>query len=109
MASDPNDRLLERGLERWRRRRLESIEDRMIELNLDLRLVRAGLAIAHRNPGEVRQDIIDYQWDKLDHSATELEQLERKHQELMEMDLPHLVIEYKRKRKDKPRWAFQSC
>ncbi len=79
----------------------------MIELNLDLRLAQAGLAIAHRNPGEVRQDIIDYQWDKLDHSATELEQLERRHQELMEMDLPHLVIEYKRKRKDKPRWAFQ--
>ena len=105
MASDPNDRLLERGLERWRRRRLESIEDHMIELNLDLRLAQAGLAIAHRNPGEVRQDIIDYQWDKLDHSATELEQLERKHQELMEMDLPHLVIEYKRKRKDKPKWV----
>ena len=108
MTSDPNDRLLEQGLERWRWRRLQSIADHMIEHNRDLRLARAGLAVAHRNPGEVAQDIIEYQWDRLNRSAMGLVQLEDEHQQLMEMDLPHLIIEYKRKRKDKPRWAFQS-
>ena len=105
MASDPNDRLLEQGLEQWRGQRLQSIADHMIELSRDYRSAQDGLGIAHRNPGEVRQDIIDYQWDKLNHSATELEQLERKHRELMEMDLPHLVVEYKQKRKERHKWV----
>ncbi len=80
----------------------------MIEHNLDLRLAQAGLAVAHRNPGEVAQDIIEYQWERLNRSAMGLAQLEDEHQQLMEMDLAHLIIEYKRKRKDKPRWPFYS-
>ena len=108
MASDPNDRLLEQGLERWRQRRLRTIADHMIELNQDLRLAQDGLGIAHRNPGEVAQDIIEYQWDRLNRSAMGLAQLESEHQQLMEMDLAQLIIEYKRRRKDEPKWAFQS-
>ncbi len=107
MASNPNDKLLEQALERWRQQRLWAIADHMIELNGDHRSAQDGLGIAHRNPGEVRQDIIDYQWDKLNHSAVEIEQLERRHQELMEMDLPRLVAEYKQKWKERPKWAFQ--
>jgi len=107
VASNPNDKLLERGLERWRQQRLWAIADHMIELNLDLRLAQGGLAIAHRNPSEVAEDIIEYQWERLNRSATGLAQLEDEHRQLMEMDLAHLIITYKRKRKDKPKWAFQ--
>lgn len=100
--------MIRNGLERWRQRRLRTITDHMIEYNLDLRLAQAGLAVAHRNPGEVAQDIIEYQWERLNRSATGLAQLESEHQQLMEMDLAHLIITYKRNRKDKPKWAFQS-
>jgi len=81
----------------------------MVELNQDFQSATDGLGIAHRNPGEVREDIIEYLWGMLNRAKVELEQLDRRHQELMEMDLPHLLIEYKHKWKDKPRWAFQSC
>ena len=108
MGSHPNDKLLEQGLDRWRRRRLWAIEDEMLELYQDFQSASEGLGVAHRNPGDVREDIINYLWDKLNHSATELEQLDGRHQELMEMDLLHLIVEYKRRRKDKPRWTFQS-
>lgn len=108
MGGHPNDQLLERALERWRQRRLQAIGDQMIALNQDLRLAQDGLGIAHRNPGEVAEDIIDYQWERLNRSAMGLAMREDEHQQLMEMDLAQLLITYKRKRKDKPRWAFQS-
>ena len=77
----------------------------MIELNQDLRSAQDGLGVAHRNPGDVAEDIIEYQWERLNRSATGLAQLEGDHQQLMEMDLPHLVIEYKHRRKEKHKWA----
>ncbi len=78
----------------------------MLELTDDLRAAQEGLGIAHRNPGEVRSDIIQYLWDELNHSATELEHLEKKHQELLQMDLPHLIVAFKHREEDKPGWAF---
>ena len=102
------NRLLETSLEAWRRSRLFSTEDNMLDLTEDFRAAQDGLGIAHRNPGEVQQDIIKYLWGELNRSATELELLERQHQELLEMDLSHLIVEYKQKREEKPRWAFQN-
>ena len=102
----PEDRILETGLEAWRRSRLCYIEDDMLELTEDFRAAHEGLGIAHRNPGEVKQDIIEYLWEELNRSATELEKLEKEHQELMEMDLPHLIVAFKHRREDKPKWAF---
>ena len=61
MASDPNDRSLEQGLEGWRERRLWAIADHRIELSQDYKSAQDGLGIAYRNPGEVKQDIIDYE------------------------------------------------
>ncbi len=87
------------GLERWRQFRLQSIADQINILNEDHRAAQEGLGIAHRNPGEVARDLIEYKWEKLSQSAVEIERLDKEHQDLMEMDLPRLIVEYKRKRK----------
>lgn len=79
----------------------------MLELTEGYVAAQNGLGIAHRNPGEVERDITEYLWGKLNRTATELEQMESEHQDLMEMDLPRLIAEFKRKRKERPEWTFQ--
>ncbi len=106
MSQLADDRILRNGLERWRLLRLQQIEEDMLELTDDFREAQDGLGIVHRNPGEVRPGIIEYLWEELNRSATELERLEKDHQYLLEMDLPRLIVEYKQKRKEKPRWEF---
>jgi len=101
-----DERQLRNGLERWQQLKLQAIEEDMLELTDDYRAAQDGLSIAHRNPGEVRLDIIEYLWEELNRSATELEKLEKEHQELLEMDLPHLIVTFKHRREDKPVWAF---
>ena len=103
----PEGKILRRGLERWRVLKNQAIEENMLDLTEDYRAAQDGLGISHRNPGEVRPDLVQYLWETLNRSATALERLEKEHQELMEMDLPHLIVEYKQKRKEPPRWAFQ--
>ena len=93
------DRNFKRGLEKWRVGVLRSIEDQMIELNEDFRAAQDGLGIAHRNPGEVAEDIIEVLSEQLNRCATELERLEKEHQDLMEMDLPHLIVTFQRSKK----------
>ena len=75
----------------------------MLELTDDFRAAQYGLGIAHRNPGEVAEDVIKYLSEKLNRSAVELERLEKKHQELLEMDLPHLIIAFKNRKEEKMR------
>ena len=65
------DRTLENGLERWRVNRLLQIEEGMRELTDDFREAQEGLAIAHRNPGEVKPDIIEYLWEELPSTVNE--------------------------------------
>lgn len=81
----------------------------MIELTEDHRAASEGLEIAHRNQGQIEQDVIRYLWDKLNKTAVELNRLEASHQELLEMDLPHLVVTFKRERKVDSAWDSQSC
>lgn len=102
------ERSLRLGLERWRQLRLHAIEERMIDIAEDHRAASEGLSIAYRNPGEVRQDIIEYLWEQLNRSALELGRLEKEHEELSGVDLPHLVVKFKHLRKEKPIWPFQS-
>ena len=93
---------LRQGLENWQRFRLSEIEASMVDLSEDFRAAQEGLGIAHRNPGEVAEDIIGYLWKKQNDSAIEVNKLEQKHQELLEMDLPHLIIVFKNERREKP-------
>lgn len=78
----------------------------MIDLTEDFRVAQDGLGIAQRYPGEIAQDVIEYLWEKLNDAAVELNKLERKHQELLEMDLPHLVVAFQRSRKEKT-WPWE--
>lgn len=94
------------GLERWRQIRLQAMEEMMLDLAEDFRSAQDGLGIAHRNTGEVAEDVIEYLWEKLNDSAVELNKLERKHQELLEMDLPHLIVTFQRSRKEKT-WPWE--
>lgn len=100
------EHLLKRGLDQWRLRKLQEIEENMLEITDDFRAAQEGLAIAHRNPGQVRPDITEYLWEELNRSATELEHLEKKHQELLQMDLPHLVVAFKHREEDNPNGHF---
>ena len=65
------DRHLENGLERWRVNGLQQIEEDMLEFTDDYRAAQEGLAIVHRNPGEVKPDIIEYLWEELPSTVNE--------------------------------------
>lgn len=110
-----DDRILIRGLEAWRRLRLERIEAEMRELAEDFRAAQDGLGIAYRNPDQVERDIVEHLWDKLNRAATELAAPEKIHQQLMEMDISHLLVTFQRSKKKKmrpweaERWELQLC
>lgn len=97
---------LMRGLERWRLLNLQAVEAQMLELTEDFRAAQDGLSIAHRNPGEVAQDVVGYLWKKVNDAATGLSQLEKLHQDLLEMDVPRLLVTFQRSRKKKT-WPWE--
>lgn len=86
------DKLLREGLERWRGQKLETIEADMMELNENYRAASEGLAIAHRSPGEVAEDVIEHLWEKLNDSAAALARLEEEHGRLGSMEMPDLIV-----------------
>jgi len=98
------DRLLFIGLERWRQLRLFELEEELAEYRFDFLAEQDGLAVARENPGEIRPDIIEILWENLGNAAEQLARLESEHQEIMKIDVPHLLVAFQRR--DKPRWAF---
>lgn len=92
----PTDEVLVRGLERWRRQRLEAIEAEMRELAEDFRASEDALAISRRNPGQVAEDVIEFAWDRLNDVAGEMAELERAHERIMRLSVPELAVEFKR-------------
>lgn len=101
------DLILKSGLDRWRSLKLQKLEILMLELTEDFHSAHEGLGIAHRNPGEVASDIIKYLWEKLERCATELADLESQHANLLNMELPELIVTFKRERL-KGSWALRS-
>ncbi len=98
------DRLLFIGLERWRQLRLHELEEDLVEHRQDFLAAQDGLSIARENPGEIRQDIIEILWGNLGNAAEQLAKLEAEHQEIMQIDIPHLLVTFQRREKSK--WAF---
>lgn len=99
------DRLLSIGLERWRQHRLVELEEELSEHQCDFRAAQDSLAIVRDHPGQISQDVIEIVWDTLGDSAERFAMVEALHQEVMQMDTPHLLIAFQRK--EKPQWAFQ--
>jgi hypothetical protein len=71
----------------------------MAEVNEELRAAEEGLAIAHRNPGEVADDVISQLWDKLEDRSTCLFRLARISDRIQEMDVPELIVLFSRTEK----------
>lgn len=97
---DQEEKLLRQGLYRWRDLRLRDIADKLEELRDDLRAAEEGLDIAWCNQGAVAEDVIEHLWEKLNHSTTTLDLLERSHAHLLQMELPELVIYFQRNGED---------
>ncbi len=106
--------IIRRGLFRWRLFRLQEIEERMLELGEEFRAAQDGLQIIHRNPGQIADDITEYLWQKINPIATTLAELERDHEKLLGMDLPHLFVSFQRSKKKKswpwetPQWNLET-
>ena len=84
-----DEQVLKLGLDRYRQMRLQAIEERMIELNETF----------DRNRG-MANGLTNYPWGKLDNEAIALDRLESIHQELLEMDLFSLAINFRRERRE---------
>lgn len=87
----PDRRQLEEALNTWREHVLGFLRDQMVEVNEELRAAEDGLGIAHRNQGEVADDVIGILWDKLEDRSTLLFRLARTSDRIHEMDLCELI------------------
>jgi len=82
---------LESALNNWRECVLRFLRDQLGELNEERQDAEDDLAIAHRNPGEVAEDVIGYLWDKLNDKSDLLFRLARASDRIQEMELPELI------------------
>jgi len=78
------DQPLLKGLQHWRQRVLQGIEDCLEDINEEYRDVQQQMAFAWQHSGEVDGDVVDFLWDELNSSVTEICKLERRRKELEE-------------------------
>ena len=93
---NPDRQQLEHALNNWRECMLRFLRDQMSEVSEELRAAEDGLGIAHRNPGEVADDVICQLWDKLEDSSTLFFRLARTSDRIQEMELCDLIIFFSR-------------
>lgn len=94
-----SDEELRSALNRWRLDVLGWLGREMLKTSTSLTAAQDGLAIAHRNPGEVAEDLIEILWSKLNEKAVLIERLDYVVHRIEEMDLPHLLILFQRTKK----------
>lgn len=92
----PDRQQLEQALNNWREHVLRFLRNQMGEVNEELRAAEDGLRIAHRNQGEVAEDVISQLWDKLEDRSILLFRLARISDRIQEMDLCELVTLFSR-------------
>src|SRR5262245_36535626 len=73
----PDRQQLKEALNNWRESVLRGLRDEITEVNEDLQAAGDGLAIAHRNPGEVPDDVIAHLWDQSENRSILLCRLAR--------------------------------
>jgi len=87
---------LESALNNWRECVLRFLRDQLGELNEERQDAEDDLAIAHRNPGEVAEDVIGYLWDKLNDKSDLLFRLARASDRIQEMEFAELITLFSR-------------
>jgi len=75
---------------------LRFLRDQLSEVNEDIRDAQDGLAIAHRNQGQVAEDVISYLWDKLNDKSDLLFRLARASDRIQEMEFAELITLFSR-------------
>lgn len=87
---------LEAALNNWRERLLAYLQREISRASQDARDAEDGLGIAHRNPGQVAEDVIAILWDRLRDGSTRMSRLGRISDHVAEMELPELVVLFSR-------------
>jgi hypothetical protein len=95
-SQPPDIELLQNAFNNWRECVLRFLRDEMAEVNEERQAAEDGLAIAHRNPGEVADDVITHLWDQLENHSILLFRLARVSDRIEEMDLPELITLFSR-------------
>jgi hypothetical protein len=95
-TGSPDRQQLEEALNNWREHVLRFLRDQMGECSEELRAAEDGLGIAHRNQGEVANDVIGILWDKLEDRSILLFRLARTSDRIEEMDLCELITLFSR-------------
>jgi len=84
------------ALNNWREAVLRWLRDEMSEANEQRQAAEDGLAIAHRNPGQVAEDVISTLWESLERSSDLSFRLARVSDEIQDMELPTLLTLFAR-------------
>ena len=87
---------LQSALNNWREVLLRYLRDQMSQVNERCQAAEDGLGIAHRNRGEVAEDVISTLWDQLEEHSTRLCRLARVSDRIQEMELADLITLFSR-------------
>jgi hypothetical protein len=96
----PHDRYqLEEALNNWREVVLHWLRDEITKRNERRQAAEDGLAIAHRNPGTVAEDVIQTLWDQYESTSVLVHRLAHTSDAIQAMPLEKLVILFQRTQK----------
>jgi hypothetical protein len=98
--------VVELALNEWRRQVLKWLGDELREAGQERIAAADGLAIAHRNPGEVADDVVAVLWDDLETASIRQARLERVITRIEQMDLSKLLVLFSRTTKLKT-WPWE--
>ena len=92
---------LEEALNNWREVVLHWLRDQISKANERRLAAEDGLAIAHRNPGAVAEDVIRTLWDDYESASVLVNRLAHGSDSIQAMSLEKLVILFQRTNKVK--------
>ena len=76
--------------------RLEMLSDELHQAGVERTAAADGLAVAHRNPGVMDEDVISMLWDDLESSSVRQARLDRVITAIEEMEFPALLVLFMR-------------
>jgi hypothetical protein len=97
---------VESALNEWRHHILKWLGEEHRQAGITRATAADGLAIAHRNPGVMDEDVISILWDDLESSSIRLTRLERVITAIEEMEFPKILVLFSRTNKLKS-WPWE--